>query len=138
MLVRVPNVSVELYFANVANLADAIRHMWVVVGDVDGTLPLSAEDAAVTEELFRTYRPQGEVVAALAAAARDRGDLNFTVEVDFPLDALEHLERLLGLFDRIDQMVAEQGLAVPASRELRNFRRALVSAMADQLRAASD
>jgi hypothetical protein len=132
--VRIPDVSVELYFTSNAQLADAMRQLWIVLGDVDGTLPLSAQDAADTEEILRRYRPQGHAVAAHAAAADARGDLTFTVEIDLPADALEHLDHLLGLFDRIDRMNAQQGLALPASPEIRHFRRALITSMADQLR----
>src|SRR5438270_14081723 len=104
MHVRIPDVSVELYFTSNAQLADAMRQLWIVLGDVDGTLPLSARDAADTEEILRRYRPQRNAVASNAAAAKARGDLNFTVDVDLPADAVEDLDHLLGVFDLIDRM----------------------------------
>lgn len=136
VLVRIPNVPVDLYFANNEQLDDAVRQLWIVIGDVDGALPVSGQDAAMTEEILRAYRPQRDRSNAQAAAARAAGAATFTIEIELPERALADLERLGGLLVRLDRLCTEQGIALPASPEIRAFRRDLLAAIADQLRAS--
>jgi hypothetical protein len=131
-------VPVDLYFANWAQLDGAVRGLWVVVGDAEHKLPLTAEDAARTEEILHTYGPQRRAGAEQAAAARARGDRTFTMELDLPERASDDLEHLLSLLDGVNRLVIEQDLALPASPEMRSFRHGLIAQIAAQLRAADD
>jgi hypothetical protein len=132
VLVRVPDVDVDLYLENVAQLADASRWLWVVVGDDHGTL--SAEGAARVEDLLQQYGSQRQVIAAAADAARAEGHRTFTLEVELPARASTDVEQLLDLIERVNRMVGDEGLAVPASPKLNAFRKFLLGEVARQLR----
>jgi hypothetical protein len=133
VLVRIRDVSLELFFANRTYLADAVAQLWVVSGDTEGMLPLSAGDAAIIDELLRTYRPQRDVLATQAAAALARGDKTFTLELDLPNRAHEDFQYLSRLLERVDQLCDEQGLALPAPPEVRAFRQSMLAAIIEQL-----
>jgi hypothetical protein len=138
VIVRVPEVDVDLYFANAEQLGEAVQWLWVVLGDSHQELPLSAEDAARTEELLQLYAPQRRVMADQAETARTAGRRTFTVELDLPERAGADFDRLLELLDLVNELVTEQGLALPASSQIREFRQMLLGGIARQLRAGGD
>lgn len=133
MLVRVPDVSVDLYFANSAQLADNLLRVWAVVRDRDGGLPLSAGDSAAIEDILHRYRSHREAVTEQASVARARGQATFTLEIDLPASAADDIAYLTRRLVRIEELSAEQGLLLPAPPEVRAFRLALFAAIAGQL-----
>jgi hypothetical protein len=135
VLVRVPDLDVDLYLENVAQLADASRWLWVVVGDDHGAL--SAEGAARVEDLLQQYGSQRQAIAAAADVARAEGRRTFTLEVELPERAGADVEQLLDLIERVNRMVGEEGLAIPASPKLNAFRKSLLGEVARQLRSGA-
>lgn len=134
MVVTVPDVPVDVYLASWEQLDEAVRWLWVVLGDADSELPLTSDDAAETEDLLRRYAAQRSVGSAQAEAARSEGRRTFTLELELPQESGADLEHLLELLDLVDRLLVEQNLAPPASAEIRSHRRALLGQMASQVR----
>ncbi|MCU1483521.1 MAG: hypothetical protein JWN67_267 [Actinomycetia bacterium] len=132
---RVPDVDVDLYLENVVQLGEALPWLWVVLGDDQRDLALTAEGAARIEDLLQQYGSQRQAIAAQAEAAEQAGRSTFTLEVELPEGASADVEQLLDLLELVSRMVGEEGLASPASPKINAFRRFLLGEVARQLRA---
>lgn len=136
MLVEVAEVPVDLYFANAEQLTEAIAALSSVSGSEGLALPLTPTEATRTASILHRYAAQREAAAFQAGAARERGDSTFTLEIDLPEHAGDDLDHLLELFDRIDDLCAEQDMAWPAPIAVRAFRRSTLRSLAARVREA--
>ena len=132
---RVPDVDVDLYLENVLQLAEALPWLWVVLGDDQQDLALTADGAARIDDLLQQYGSQRQTIAAQAEGAKRAGRSTFTLEVELPDGASTDVEQLLDLLERVSRMVGEEGLASPASPKINAFRTFLLTEVARQLRA---
>lgn len=135
MLVRVADIDVDLYFANAEQLGEASRWLWVVLGDADRELPLSADDAARIEDLLQDYAAQRRTANLQAQRARTAGAATFTLEIELPDRARTDVPQVIELLDRVNRMVTQEGFVMPASPEIRAFRRRLLGEIAAQVTA---
>src|SRR4051794_26351949 len=132
--VRILDVPVELHLESQAQLQDAVRELWLVLGGASRALPLTGDDAADVEDLIRTFRPQSEEAARQAQAARDRGAATCSLVLRSPAAAAHDAPRLMELLERVDQL-RKQELYVPSARpEVVAYRRWLGAEIARQVR----
>lgn len=136
MLVRIPDVPVDLFFANAEQLVEAVAALSTVFGAHGDELPLTGEDVARTNEILRRYADQRQAAASQAGAARRRDEPTFVLELDFPPQAADDLDYLISLTDRIDDLCAEQDMAWPAPIAIRAFRRTTLRRLATAVREA--
>lgn len=130
---RVPDVSIELYFESSTQLADTLARAWSELHDQVGGLALPLGDAAAIEDILRTYRPYRDAVADQANSAKADGRSTFTLEIDLPTSAPDDVAYITRLLARIEQLCAEHGIELPATAEIRAFRLGLFAAIAAQL-----
>ncbi len=139
MRVRLEGVEARVFVDHVEHVETLVRELRVVAsGQESGIAPVLDEIASIVEDILGRYARVKDESYLYAREALARGEKRITLELDLPEQAANDAEVLLGAVERADEVCRDQGLlALPASREVVEFRRWAFREVTRQLEGAT-